>query len=258
MFAVRNLRKRFGTLEVLKGVSLEVERGEVMVVIGPSGSGKSTMLRCFNFLEEYDDGEIHFDGALVGYRKLPNGKRVRQSERRIAEMRAHMSMVFQHFHLWPHKTVLQNVIEGLVVVKKENAKVAAERGMALLERVGLAAKRNVYPNALSGGQMQRAAIARALAMEPKAMLFDEPTSSLDPELVGEVLDVIRSLARNGGPHLHGTTLVVVTHEIGFGREVADKVVMMDHGVIIERGPPEQVLRDPLEARTRAFINSVLH
>lgn len=258
MFRVRNLRKKFGHLEVLKGITLDVAPGEVMVVIGPSGSGKSTLLRCLNFLEEYDSGEIYFDGELVGYRITPSGKRIRARERRVAQMRAHMGMVFQHFHLWPHKTVLQNVIEGLVIVNKENPRTAAERGNELLRRVGLADKRDTYPNHLSGGQMQRAAIARALAMEPKAMLFDEPTSSLDPELVGEVLDVMRSLAKNGDPERRATTMVVVTHEIGFAREVADRVVMMDDGIIIEEGPPEQVLRNPTHARTQAFIRSVLH
>ena len=258
MFRVRNLHKRFGPLEALKGVSLDVQSGEVMVVIGPSGSGKSTMLRCLNFLEEYDEGEVYFDGELVGYRILPNGRRVRERERRVAQMRAQMSMVFQHFHLWPHKTVLQNVMEGLVVVKKENSKRAAARSIELLRRVGLADKCDVHPSLLSGGQMQRAAIARALAMEPKAILFDEPTSSLDPELVGEVLDVMRSLARNGEPHRQATTMIVVTHEIGFAREVADRVVMMDRGVIIEEGPPDQVLRKPVHPRTQAFISAVLH
>lgn len=258
MFKVRNLHKRFGPLEVLKGISLDVKRGEVMVVVGPSGSGKSTMLRCLNFLEEYNEGEVYFDGQLVGYRITPNGRRIRDRERRVARMRAHISMVFQHFHLWPHKTVLQNVIEGLVIVKKEDPKVAAERGAELLRRVGLADKCNVYPSLLSGGQMQRAAIARALAMEPKAMLFDEPTSALDPELVGEVLDVMRSLTRSGDPNRQATTMVVVTHEIRFAREVADRVVMMDGGVIVEEGPPEQVLRTPVHPRTRAFISSVLH
>jgi len=258
MFRVQNLRKHFGKLEVLKGVSLDVTRGEVMCVIGPSGSGKSTMLRCLSFLEEYDGGDVYFDGQLVGYRTTRSGKRVHDSQRNIAGMRAHMGMVFQHFHLWPHKTVLQSVIEGLVVVKKENPKIAQERGMEVLQRVGLAEKRNDFPNLLSGGQMQRAAIARALAMKPKAMLFDEPTSALDPELVGEVLDVMRSLARDDASGRHGTTMIVVTHEIGFAREVANRVVMMDAGMIVEEGPPEQVLRHPVHPRTQAFISKVLH
>ncbi|HLI11678.1 MAG TPA: amino acid ABC transporter ATP-binding protein [Alphaproteobacteria bacterium] len=258
MFRIRNLRKRYGPLEVLKGISLDVTRGEVMVIIGPSGSGKSTMLRCLNFLEEYEGGEIYFDGELVGYRTTPNGQRVRARERNIARMRAHMGMVFQHFHLWPHKTVLQNVIEGLIVVGKVPPKIAADRGTELLQRVGLGDKLDVHPSLLSGGQMQRAAIARALAMEPKAMLFDEPTSALDPELVGEVLDVMRSLARQDDSGKQGTTMVVVTHEIGFAREVANRVVMMDGGVIVEEGPPEQVLRNPVHSRTQAFISRVLH
>ncbi len=258
MFRIRNLHKSYGPLEVLKGVSLDVKPGEVMVIVGPSGSGKSTMLRCLNFLEEYEKGEVYFDGELVGYVDGAGGKRVRDRERNIAEMRAHMGMVFQHFHLWPHKTVLQNVIEGLIVVKKTDRAVAMARGLQVLRLVGLEEKRDAYPNLLSGGQMQRAAIARALAMEPKAMLFDEPTSSLDPELVGEVLDVMRSLARNAEGVSHGTTMVVVTHEMGFAREVADRVVMMDGGVIVEEGPPDQILRNPTHPRTQAFISKVLH
>jgi polar amino acid transport system ATP-binding protein len=258
MFRIRNLRKRFGLLEVLKGIDLDVRRGEVLVVIGPSGSGKSTLLRCLNFLEEYDDGEVHFDGELVGYRLSARGRRQRDSERNIAKMRAHMGMVFQHFHLWPHKTVIDNVVEGLVVVKKVERKAALETGIKLLSRVGLAEKANVYPGTLSGGQMQRAAIARALAMKPKAMLFDEPTSSLDPELVGEVLEVMSSLARKDATGHHGTTMIVVTHEMGFAREVADMVVMMDQGMVVEAGPPDQVLKNPLHSRTQAFISKVLH
>jgi polar amino acid transport system ATP-binding protein len=258
MFEIRNLHKSYGRLEVLKGVSLDVNPGEVMVIIGPSGSGKSTMLRCLNFLEEYEKGEIRFDGELVGYLAATDGKRVRDRERNIARMRAHMGMVFQHFHLWPHKTVLQNVVEGLLVVKKVDRATAIARGTEVLTLVGLEDKRDVYPNLLSGGQMQRAAIARALAMEPKAMLFDEPTSSLDPELVGEVLDVMRSLARNAGTLAHGTTMVVVTHEMGFAREVGNRVVMMDEGIIVEEGPPDQILRNPTHPRTQAFISKVLH
>jgi len=258
MFRIRNLRKCFGPLEVLKGISLDVKRGEVLVVIGPSGSGKSTMLRCLNFLEEYDDGEIYFDGQLVGYRMDDMGRRRRDSEKNIAAVRAHMGMVFQHFNLWPHKTVIENVIEGLVVVTRMKRQAAREVGTDLLKRVGLADKVDVYPARLSGGQMQRAAIARALAMQPKAMLFDEPTSALDPELVGEVLDVMRSLASNHGTTGDGTTMVVVTHEMGFAREVADSVVMMDDGIIVESGSPEQVLRHPTHERTKAFISKVLH
>jgi polar amino acid transport system ATP-binding protein len=258
MFRIRNLRKRFGSLEVLKDVSLDIRRGEVLVIIGPSGSGKSTFLRCLNFLEEYDDGEVHFDGQLVGYRVSADGRRLRDTGHNIAKLRANMGMVFQHFHLWPHKTVLDNVIEGLLVVKKVDRTAARQIGTALLGRVGLAEKASTYPGTLSGGQMQRAAIARALAMEPKAMLFDEPPSSLDPELVGEVLEVITSLARRNEAGRHGTTMVVVTHEMGFAREVADSVVMMDGGVVVEAGPPEQVLQNPLHPRTQAFISKVLH
>jgi len=258
MFRVRNLHKRFGPLEVLKGIDLDVRRGEVLVVIGPSGSGKSTLLRCLNFLEEYDEGEVHFDGELVGYQPRSNGRRKRDSERNIAKIRANMGMVFQNFHLWPHKTVIDNVVEGLVVVKKLERKLALEVGVNLLSRVGLEDKAYVYPGKLSGGQMQRAAIARALAMKPKAMLFDEPTSSLDPELVGEVLEVMSSLARRDDKGRHGTTMIVVTHEMGFAREVADAVVMMDQGVVVEVGPPEQVLKNPLHSRTQAFISKVLH
>lgn len=258
MFRIRNLRKRFGALEVLKGVDLDVRRGEVMVVIGPSGSGKSTLLRCLNFLEEYDEGEVYFDGELVGYHIGKRGERLRDNERSIAGVRAHMGMVFQHFHLWPHKTVVDNVIEGLVVVKRVKRATALEVGVELLRRVGLGEKADVYPGTLSGGQMQRAAIARALAMEPKAMLFDEPTSSLDPELVGEVLEVMMSLASKGGAGGRGTTMIVVTHEMGFARSVADSVVMMDGGVVVESGPPAQVLHNPLHPRTRQFISKVLH
>jgi polar amino acid transport system ATP-binding protein len=258
MFSIRNLHKRYGYLEVLKGVTLDIQRGEVMVVIGPSGSGKSTLLRCLNLLEEYEEGEIYFNGTLVGYTRKPSGRRVRDGDRSIARTRAQIGMVFQHFHLWPHKTVLENVIEGLIVVQKRDRAVAAEIGTELLRRVGLADKRDIYPSLLSGGQMQRAAIARALAMEPKAILFDEPTSALDPELVGEVLDVMRSLAYNTEAGRHATTMVVVTHEIGFAREVADRVVMVDGGVIVEEGPAKQLLHEPSHPRTQAFISKVLH
>ena len=256
MIQVRNLHKRFGDNEVLKGVSLDVRRGQVMVFIGPSGSGKTTLLRCINFLEEYDEGEVLIDGQLIGYRN-EGDRRVRDSERNISRMRAQMGMVFQHFHLWPHKTVLENVVEGLVIVQRKDKAEAADRGVQLLKRVGLADKVEVYPSTLSGGQMQRAAIARALAMEPAILLFDEPTSSLDPELVGEVLDVMKSLAEDDSRR-QGTTMVVVTHEIGFAREVADHVVMLDEGLIIEEGHPDKILRDPAHPRTQNFISKVLH
>ncbi len=256
MIQVRNLHKRFGDNKVLKGVSLDVQRGQVTVFIGPSGSGKTTLLRCINFLEEYDEGEVLIDGQLMGYRD-EGGRRVRDNESNISRMRAQMGMVFQHFHLWPHKTVIENVIEGLVVVQRMDKKAAAERGAQLLERVGLGDKIDVYTSTLSGGQMQRAAIARALAMEPVILLFDEPTSSLDPELVGEVLDVMKTLAEEDSRR-QGSTMVVVTHEIGFAREVADNVVMLDEGHIIEQGPPDTVLRNPSHPRTQNFISKVLH
>ena len=248
---IRDLRKSFGNLEVLSGVSLEVHYGEVVVIIGPSGSGKTTLLRCLNFLEEYEGGEIRFDGRLVGYRD-DSGGRTRDSEASVSALRAQMGMVFQHFHLWPHKTVLENVIEGLVVVKRMNRPDAHAIATGLLGKVGLLDKADAYPSKISGGQMQRAAIARALAMEPKALLFDEPTSALDPELVGEVLDVMKQLAREG------TTMVVVSHEIGFAREVADRIVMMDEGRIVEVGSPPEILQNPKHERTRSFLSKVLH
>ena len=251
IIVVRDLRKSFGSLEVLCGVSLEVHYGEVVVIIGPSGSGKTTLLRCLNFLEEYDAGEIRFDGRLVGYRDGDAG-RLRDSEASVSALRAEMGMVFQHFHLWPHKTVLENVIEGLVVVKRMSPAEARAIGTRLLGKGGLLDKADAYPSKISGGQMQRAAIARALAMEPKALLFDEPTSALDPELVGEVLDVMKQLAREG------TTMVVVSHEIGFAREVADRIVMMDEGRIVEVGAPPEILHNPGHERTRSFLSKVLH
>lgn len=257
MISIHNVMKRYGKTPILNGVSMEIQEGEVVVIIGPSGSGKTTLLRCLNFLEEYHSGEIYFEGTLVGYRIETSEKRVRDSEANISRTRAQMGMVFQHFHLWPHKTVLENVIEGLLVVKGQSRKSADPIGIELLKRVGLGAKLNVYPSRLSGGQMQRAAIARALAMQPKAMLFDEPTSSLDPELVGEVLDVMKGLAKGDGGQ-KPMTMVVVTHEIGFAREVADRIVMMDNGLIVETGPPEQVLFHPIHDRTRAFLSKVKH
>jgi polar amino acid transport system ATP-binding protein len=228
-----------------------VQAGKVMVIIGPSGSGKTTFLRCINFLEEYDAGEIYFDGRLVGYRD-DGGRRLRDSEANISALRAKLGMVFQHFHLWPHKTVLENVMEALIVVKDIDRTRAAEIGRAYLDKVGMLDKADAYPSKISGGQMQRTAIARALAMEPKALLFDEPTSALDPELVGEVLDVMRALAGEG------ITMVVVSHEIGFAREVADRIVMMDEGRIVETGVPSEILRSPGHERTRSFLAKVLH
>jgi polar amino acid transport system ATP-binding protein len=250
LIQINNVGKSFGSLRVLKGVSLNVDQGEVVCLIGPSGSGKTTLLRCINFLEEYDEGEIVFDGRLVGYR-MKSSRRVKDSNARLAELRTHLGMVFQRFYLWPHKTTIENVAEGPIVVSRESRASAFERAAALLDKVGLSDKKDVYPSKLSGGQMQRAAIARALAMRPKALLFDEPTSALDPELVGEVLEVMKALAQEG------KTMVIVTHEIAFAREVADRIVMMDGGEIVESGPPEQVLRSPTQQRTRAFISKVL-
>jgi polar amino acid transport system ATP-binding protein len=250
LIKARNVRKHFGQLQVLKGISLDVHPGEVLCIIGPSGSGKTTLLRCMNFLEEYDEGEILFDGMLVGY-VMKNGSRKMERGAHVARIRAQLGMVFQRFHLWPHMTTLENVIEGPIVVRRLERRQAIQLARELLLKVGLQDKTDVYPSKLSGGQMQRAAIARALAMQPKALLFDEPTSALDPELVGEVLDVMKSLAREG------KTMVVVTHEIGFAREVADRVVMMDCGEIIEVGPPSTLLRSPSHERTRSFISKVL-
>jgi ABC-type histidine transport system ATPase subunit len=252
LIEVRNLHKSFGTLEVLRGVSFDVQRGEVLAIIGPSGSGKSTLLRCLNFLEEYQAGDVLFDNTLVGYRENAAGRRKPDSERNIRLIRARLGMVFQGFHLFPHKTVLENVIEGPVVVKGEPRAEAENRARTLLANVGLTDKLDAYPTKLSGGQQQRAAIARALAMQPAAMLFDEPTSALDPELVGEVLEVMKSLAAEG------MTMVVVTHEMGFARSVADRVMMMDAGEIVELGPPAQIFGAPQSPRTAEFLRRVLH
>jgi ABC-type histidine transport system ATPase subunit len=252
LIQVQDLRKSFGKVEVLRGVSFEVGRGEVMAIIGPSGSGKSTLLRCLNFLEEYEGGQVLFDDALVGYRKDAAGQLRPDSERNIRRIRARMGMVFQSFNLFPHKTVLENVIEGPLVVQRVPRGDAEGRALALISRVGLADKLSSYPGQLSGGQQQRAAIARALAMQPAAMLFDEPTSSLDPELVGEVLDVMRALAAEG------MTMVVVTHEMGFARQVADRVMMMDGGEIVELGPPAKIFAAPSSPRTAEFLRRVLH
>jgi polar amino acid transport system ATP-binding protein len=252
LIQVRGLHKSFGKLEVLRGVSFEVKRGEVMAIIGPSGSGKSTLLRCLNFLEEYQAGEVLFDDVLVGYRDDASGRRRLDSERNVRRIRARLGMVFQSFNLFPHKTVLENVIEGPVVVKGQSRAEAEAAARALIARVGLTDKLDTYPTKLSGGQQQRAAIARALAMQPAAMLFDEPTSSLDPELVGEVLEVMQSLAAEG------MTMVVVTHEMGFARRVADRVMMMDEGEIVELAPPEQIFGKPESPRTAEFLRRVLH
>ncbi len=244
------VHKTFGRLEVLRGIDLTVERGEVLCLIGPSGSGKSTFLRCINHLEKIDGGELSVDGELVGYR-LSGDRLYELRDREVCGKRSEIGMVFQRFNLFPHLSVLDNVISGPVRVKREPAATARERAGALLDRVGLADKVASYPNQLSGGQQQRVAIARALAMQPKLMLFDEPTSALDPELVGDVLDVMRGLADDG------MTMVVVTHEMGFAREVGDTVVFMDGGVVVERGRPEAVLNAPQHERTRAFLSKVL-
>ena len=250
MVDARSVRKSFGANEVLKGITLSVEQGQVLVLLGPSGSGKSTFLRCINHLETINGGRIYVDGDLMGYRQVGDVLH-EMKPAAIAAQRRHIGMVCQRFNLFPHLTALENVVEAPIGVNKENPAEAKKRGMALLERVGLGDKFDHYPSQLSGGQQQRVAIARALAMEPKLMLFDEPTSALDPELVGEVLGVMRDLAKDG------MTMIVVTHEMGFAREVADTVVFMDQGVVVEAGSPAEVLDNPQHERTKAFINSVL-
>jgi polar amino acid transport system ATP-binding protein len=250
MVKSEGVHKRFGRLEVLKGIDLEVRPGEVMCMLGPSGSGKSTFLRCINHLEKIDAGRLSVDGELVGYRQ--HGDKIHElRDSEVCRKRAEIGMVFQRFNLFPHMTALQNVCEAPVLVRGERRGDAERRGRELLDRVGLADKVDTYPAQLSGGQQQRVAIARALAMQPKLMLFDEPTSALDPELVGEVLDVMRQLARDG------MTMVVVTHEIGFAREAGDTLVFMDGGVIVEAGDPREVLARPRHERTRSFLSKVL-
>jgi polar amino acid transport system ATP-binding protein len=250
MVTAEGVHKRFGRLEVLKGITLEVQSGEVMCLLGPSGSGKSTFLRCINHLEKIHSGRLWVDGELVGYRQV--GERLHElRESEVARKRAEIGMVFQRFNLFPHMTALENVTCAPLRVKGMPRQQAHEQGRSLLDRVGLGDKLDAYPAQLSGGQQQRVAIARALAMEPKLMLFDEPTSALDPELVGEVLAVMRQLASDG------MTMIVVTHEIGFAREVADTVVFMDGGVVVESGQPTDVLDKPRHARTRVFLSKVL-
>ena len=250
MVKAEQVCKSFGALQVLKGITLEVGKGEVLVMVGPSGSGKSTFLRCINHLEQVNAGRLHVDGDLIGYRDRGN-KLLEMSPRDAAKQRRNIGMVFQHFNLFPHRTALENIIEAPIHVKRVKKDEAIARGKDLLNQVGLLEKADAYPAQLSGGQAQRVAIARALAMNPKLMLFDEPTSALDPELVGEVLEVMKKLAAEG------MTMVVVTHEMGFAREVADQLVFMDGGVVVESGPPREVLANPKEERTKAFLSKVL-
>ncbi|WP_332821193.1 amino acid ABC transporter ATP-binding protein [Pseudomonas sp.] len=245
------IHKAFGELQILKGISLQVRRGEVVVLIGASGSGKTTFIRCINLLEDIQAGRIRVNGRAMGYRERPDGRLVRDSERNIARQRRDIGMVFQRFNLFPHMTALENIIEAPIQVLGLSRAAALEDARRLLGRVGLADKADHYPSQLSGGQQQRVAIARALAMKPQAMLFDEPTSALDPETVGEVLQVMKELAEEG------MTMVVVTHEMGFAREVADRVVVLDQGELIEQGTPEQIFSQPQHPRTRAFLSRVL-
>lgn len=240
MIKIQNLQKYFKDLHVLKGINLEIKEKEVVVLIGPSGSGKSTLLRCLNFLELMDDGQIWIAGEMISPKKT-----------KLNKVREEVGMVFQHFNLFPHKTVMENVIEAPVFVKKLQREQAIKEGIALLKKVGLEDKANVYPEKLSGGQKQRVAIARALAMKPRVMLFDEPTSALDPELVGEVLQVMKDLAREG------MTMVVVTHEMGFAREVADRVVFLDNGVIAEQGSPIEFFTNPQHPKAKQFLKNIL-
>jgi len=238
MIEVKGLKKSFGDLEVLKGIDQNIEKGEVLCIVGPSGSGKSTMLRCINRLEEPTGGEVFIDGELI-------------TDKNLDRIRTKMGMVFQQFNLFPHMSVLDNLTCGPVNVKKEDKKASEEKAMQLLSRVGLAAKADQFPRNLSGGQQQRVAIARALALDPEVLLFDEPTSALDPEMVGEVLDVMKDLAHDG------MTMIVVTHEMGFAKEVADKVIFMDGGYIVEQGTPDEVLNHPKMERTQDFLAKVL-
>ena len=250
MVFAENVHKSFGSVEVLRGIDIEVGRGEVACIVGPSGSGKSTFLRCINHLETIDAGVLRVDGDFIGYREA-GGALHELSDREVSLQRQGIGMVFQRFNLFAHMTAIENVVEAPTRVKGVDRAEAKERGVALLQRVGLASRADAYPSQLSGGQQQRVAIARALAMQPKLMLFDEPTSALDPELVGEVLDVMRRLAEEG------MTMVVVTHEMGFAREVGDSVVFIDGGVVVERGHPREVLTNPQHDRTRAFLSKVL-
>ena len=250
MVSAVEIHKSFGSNEVLKGINLEVNKGEVLCLIGPSGSGKSTFLRCINHLDKIDSGRLSVDGAIIGYREH-NGKLYELKPSEAAKQRSGIGMVFQRFNLFPHMTALDNVTSGMIRVQSIDKDTATKEGMALLDRVGLSEKANHYPAHLSGGQQQRVAIARALAMKPKLMLFDEPTSALDPELVGEVLDVMKGLAQSG------MTMLVVTHEMGFAKEVADSVIFMDNGVVVESGKPSDVLNNPQHERTKSFLSKVI-
>lgn len=250
MIKLVNVRKSFGDLEVLKGINLEIQSGEVVCIIGASGSGKSTMLRCLNHLERISAGEVYIQGELTDKREK-NKDLMKIDPVKVQALCAKLGMVFQNFNLFPHLTVMQNITVAPTIVKKVNKDIIEKTALVLLESVGLSEKRDEYPSRLSGGQQQRVAIARALAMEPKIMMFDEPTSALDPELVGEVLATMRHLAEQG------MTMVIVTHEIGFAREVADRVIFMDEGVICEQGTPDEVLLNPKEERTKTFLNKIL-
>ena len=249
---VEDLHKRFGEVEVLKGVSLAAKTGDVIAMIGSSGSGKSTLLRCINLLEMPNSGRVAVNGELIRMKSLPDGTALPQDQKQVERIRSKLAMVFQSFNLWSHRTILENVIEAPVHVLKVPRKEAIERAEALLAKVGIAEKRHFYPNHLSGGQQQRAAIARALAMEPSVLLFDEPTSALDPELVGEVLQVMRKLAEEG------RTMLVVTHEMGFARDVASQIVFLHKGQIEEQGDPRELLANPKSERLKQFLSSTRH
>ncbi len=250
MVKVENVCKSFGSLQVLKNINLEVDKGEVVCIIGPSGSGKSTLLRCLNHLERITSGRIFIGNEIIDEREAGKNQ-LKISQKKISELCTELGMVFQRFNLFPHMTVLENIMEAPVTVKKTPKQEAEQKAIALLEKVGLVDKRDEYPSRLSGGQQQRVAIARALAMEPQIMLFDEPTSALDPELVGEVLEVMKDLAREG------MTMLVVTHEMGFAREVGSRVIFMDNGEIKEEGTPEEIFTSPKNERTRSFLQKVL-
>lgn len=251
MIKIDRINKWFGDLHVLKDVSLEVKRGEVVVIIGPSGSGKSTLLRTINYLEAPDSGDVYLSGEPIGH-KIVGDKRVKRHSTELCAFRAEIGMVFQNFHLFPHKTVIENIMEGPLMVRKSSVEQVRSEAMVLLERVGLAEKANVYPSRLSGGQQQRVAIARSLAMKPKVILFDEPTSALDPELVGEVLDVMQKLAKDN------YTMIVVTHEMAFARDVSDKVIFMDDGEILEIEKPKKFFSDPQHVRAQTFLKAINH